>query len=172
MTRGDNTNMPYGLLGRYFKFLVSRKSVYLTFNKQLFIAELAGFVAGVLVAEAAASMTRDEVEISLYSSISDYVGSVLAFILIYYRDTVHLYKEDVFRIRFWKVLKSLKGLWLPVLSADIAFLIARPYIHYVMMQTGFDPGVAGGIAHFLAFGVFNVVAIFSRSMYEYVRGVK
>jgi len=164
--------MFYCLIARYFRFLSSRKSVYLAFNKQLLVAELAGFAAGVIAAEAAASISRDEFSISLSSSISDYAGSVMGFMAVYYHDTNHLYKDYKLHVRIKKVLRSAMGLWVSIISADIAFLIVRPYFHYVMLLTGVEAGVAGALAHFLAFTVFNGIAIFSRSIFDYTRRAK
>lgn len=172
MRRNNYPDMSNGSIGRYFRYLSSRKRVYLTFNKQLLIAELAGFVAGIIVAEVAASLTKADATVSVYSAIADYAGSVLAFVAIYYRDTANAYMDDTRRTRVRKVLKSLSGLWLPIIVADVAFLIVRPYFQYLLMVNDIGPGLAGGIAHFAAFGVFNIVAIFSRSIYEYARGIK
>jgi hypothetical protein len=136
------------------------------------LAELAGFGAGVIAAEAVASVTEDEFAISISSSISDYAGSVLGFLALYYHDTKHLYKNDTFGTRLRKIMRGALGLWLSIISADIAFLIVRPYFHYAMLLTGVEPGLAGAFAHFMAFAVFNSVAIFSRSIFDYMHRQK
>ena len=154
---------------RYFQFLASHKSAYLTFNKQLLVAELVGFGAGVVVAEAAQSLSLNEFSISILSSISDYTGSVLGFLAIYYHDTKHLFKEESFLVKLKKVMRSVLGLWVSIISADIAFLVVRPYFQYLMLVAGIEAGLAGALAHFMAFAVFNLVAIFSRRVFDYVQ---
>jgi hypothetical protein len=63
-------------------------------------------------------------------------------------------------------------LWPSVVAADVAFIIVRPSLHYLSLSFGLEAGVAATLAHFLAFGVFNLVAIFSRSLVDYARHVK
>jgi hypothetical protein len=136
--------MTAGALKKYFRFVLSNRPVYFNFNRQLVIGELAGFAAGVGVAEAAATATRDELAISVSSGVADYAGSILGFLAIFYRDS-------------------------RAQSADVAYILVRPYIHYVLLVSGLEAGVAATIAHFAAFGVFNGVAILSRSIIDYLR---
>ncbi len=157
---------------QYFKFLLAHRSTYVRFNRQLLIGELAGFGAGVAVAEVAASLSADEFAISAYSSGADYMGSILGFLAVFYHDNRSLYCNDSRRERTKKILKDALKLWPSVLAADIAFILVRPYFHYVSLTLGIEAGVAATIAHFLAFGVFNVVAILSRSLIDYARSTK
>ena len=78
---------------KYFKFVNRNRPVYFHFNKQLMISELAGFGAGVGLAEAAAAVTRDEFTISVSSGIADYTGSLLGFLGIFYSDNKMQYRE-------------------------------------------------------------------------------
>lgn len=157
---------------QYFKFLLAHRSTYVRFNRQLLLGELAGFGAGVAVAEATASLTADEFVISAYSSGADYMGSILGFLAVFYRDNRSLYHGDSRGTRTKKILKDALKLWPSVLAADIAFILVRPYFHYISLTLGIEAGVAATIAHFLAFGVFNGVAILSRSMIDYARSAK
>ncbi|MGH9992198.1 MAG: hypothetical protein ACREBU_19800 [Nitrososphaera sp.] len=157
---------------QYFQFLLGRRATYVRFNKQLLIGELGGFGAGVAAAEAAASIALDDFAISAYSSVADYSGSVLGFLAIFYLDNRSALRGIGRIARIKKTLKEAFRLWPPVLAADIAFVLVRPYFHYVMLVLGIEPGVAAIIAHFLAFGVFNCVAIFSRSVIDYARSTK
>lgn len=153
----------------YFRFLMHHRRTYIEFNKQLLIGELAGFVAGIGVAEAAASAKLDEIWISGYSSAADYLGSILGFLGVYYADNKRLYESDARTVRIKKILKSALRLWPSVVAADAAFILARPYFHYAALFAGVEAGIAAVIAHFLAFGVFNAVAILSRSIIDYTR---
>lgn len=159
-------------LGNYFRFLRERRSVYVQFNKQLVIGELLGFGAGVAVAEGAASSGLDHVAISAYSSAADYGGSIAGFLAVYYYDQKKLYPDERGFRRVIKIMKNALRLWPSVLAADIAFILVRPSLHYVSLSLGFEAGVAATFAHFLAFGVFNLVAIFSRSLVDYAKHVK
>lgn len=156
----------------YFRFLRKNRSTYLQFNKQLLIGELAGFGAGVAVAEGAASAGMDIYAISAYSSVADYGGSIAGFLAVYYNDHKSSFPDDSRTTRLKKVLRSVLKLWPSVLAADIAFILVRPSFHFLSLSLGLEAGVAATIAHFLAFGVFNLVAIFSRSMIDYARHVK
>jgi hypothetical protein len=40
------------------------------------------------------------------------------------------------------------------------------------MTLDFGPGVAAAVAHVLAFGLFNLVAVFSRSFIDYAKHVR
>jgi hypothetical protein len=164
--------MPTWSLRNYVRYLRDHRSTYLQFNKQLLIGELAGFGSGLLVAEGAASAGMDNYSISAYSSGADYGGSIAGFLAVYYSDHKSSFPDDSRTKRLKKVLKNALKLWPSVLAADIAFILVRPTFHYVSLSTGLEAGVAAAIAHFLAFGVFNLVAIFSRSMVDYAQHVK
>lgn len=157
---------------KYFKFVQSNRPVYFNFNKQLVIGELAGFAAGVGVAEAAAAATRDELAISVSSGVADYAGSILGFLAIFYHDSKAQYSDLGRKDRFKKIMKDAFSLWPSVAAADVAYIFARPYIHYVLLVSGLEAGVAATIAHFAAFGVFNGVAILSRSIIDYLKSNK
>lgn len=161
--------MTAGALKKYFRFVQSNRPVYFNFNKQLLIGELAGFAAGVGVAEAAAAITKDELVISSSSGVADYVGSILGFLAIFYRDSRAQYSELGRKERFRKIMKNAFSLWPSVAAADIAYIFTRPYIHYILLVSGLEAGVAATIAHFAAFGIFNGVAILSRSIIDYLR---
>jgi hypothetical protein len=156
----------------YIRYIRDRRSVYLQFNKQLLIGELAGFGAGLAVAEVAASGGLDNVGISAYSSSADYGGSIAGFLAVYYHDHKTLFPNDTGAKRVKKVLRNALKLWPSVLAADIAFVLVRPSFHYVSMSLGLEAGIAATLAHFLAFGVFNLVAIFSRSVVDYARHIR
>ncbi|HEY8140746.1 MAG TPA: hypothetical protein VIE86_06655 [Nitrososphaera sp.] len=162
----------YNSIRQYFKFLLAHRSTYVRFNRQLLIGELAGFGAGVVVAEVAASLTADEFSISAYSSGADYMGSILGFLAVFYHDNRSSYRNDSRSARTKKILKDALKLWPSVLAADIAFILVRPYFHYISLTLGVEAGVAATVAHFLAFGVFNGVAILSRSLIDYARSTK
>jgi hypothetical protein len=159
-------------LKNYFCFLRKNRSTYLQFNKQLLIGELAGFGSGLGVAEGAASAGMDNYAISAYSSVADYGGSIAGFLAVFYNDHRSSFPGDSGATRLKKVLKSALKLWPSVLAADIAFILVRPSFHYASLSLGLEAGVSATIAHFLAFGVFNLVAIFSRSMVDYARHMK
>jgi hypothetical protein len=164
--------MPAWSLRNYVRYLRDHRSTYLQFNKQLLIGELAGFGSGLLVAEGAASAGLDNYSISAYSSGADYGGSIAGFLAVYYSDHRSSFPDDSWTKRVKKVLKNALKLWPSVLAADISFILVRPSFHYMSLSTGLEAGVAAAIAHFLAFGVFNLVAIFSRSMVDYAQHLK
>lgn len=156
----------------YIRFFISRRSAYVQFNKQLVLGELAGFGAGIAVAEAAAFACYGNLEISTYSSIADYGGSTAGFLAVYYSDQKSIYVHEKNYRRIKLLLAKAMRLWPSVLTADVAYIVARPYIHYVSMSSGLEAGIAATIAHFLAFGVFNVIALVSRSVIDYAMHVK
>jgi hypothetical protein len=157
---------------KYIKFVSSKKPTYFHFNKQLVIGELAGFGAGIGVAEAAALLTRDELAISVSSGIADYVGSIIGFLAIFYHDNKSRFPELTSKARLVRVVKEVFLLWPSIVAADVAYIFTRPYIHYVLLLSGLEAGIAASIAHFAAFGVFNGVAIFSRSLIDYMKSGK
>jgi hypothetical protein len=161
--------MAYDTIKKYLKFVNSNRPAYIHFNKQLVVGELAGFGAGVGMAEAAAAVTRDEFAISLSSGIADYAGSILGFLAIFYRDSRLQYREVGSKERFKRIMKDAFSLWPSVAAADVAYILTRPYIQYVLMVSGLEAGIAAMIAHFAAFGVFNGVALLSRSIIDYLR---
>jgi hypothetical protein len=164
--------MAYDMIKKYFKFINRNRPVYFHFNKQLMIGELAGFGVGFGMAEAAAAVTRDEFVISLSSGIADYAGSIIGFLAIFYRDNKLQYRELDRKMRVRRIIKDVLLLWPSVAAADISYIFARPYIHYILLMSGLEAGIAASIAHFAAFGVFNGVALLSRSMFDYRRSNK
>lgn len=164
--------MAANTLKKYFRFVQNNTPVYFNFNKQLVMGELAGFGAGVGVAEAAAAITRDEFAISISSGIADYAGSILGFLAVFYRDSKPQYRELDRKERFKRIIKDAFSLWPSVAAADVAYIFARPYIHYILLVSGLEAGVAAAVAHFAAFGVFNGVALLSRSIIDYLRSNK
>jgi len=156
-------------LKKYFKFVQSHAALYLNFNKQLLLGELAGFAAGVGVAEAVAAATRDELAISVSSGASDYIGSILGFLAVYYRDNKAASSHLDRKTRFKRIMKNAFSLWPSVAAADIAVIFSRPYVHYILLLSGFEPGVSATIAHFIAVGVFNGIAVLSRSIIDYTK---
>ena len=161
--------MVAGTLKEYFKFVHKNRPIYFNFNRQLLIGELFGFAAGVGVAEAVAAITKDEAAISISSGIADYIGSILGFLAIYYRDNKAKYSHLDRKSRFKQVMKSAFSLWPSVVAADIAIIFSRPYVHYLLLLSDFEPGISATIAHFVAVGIFNGVAILSRSMIDYTQ---
>ncbi|HXV47019.1 MAG TPA: hypothetical protein VD736_10140 [Nitrososphaera sp.] len=156
-------------LKKYFEFLRGNKLVYLGFNKQLLIGELGGFGAGVGVAEAVAATTKDEITISVSSGAADYIGSILGFLAVYYRDNKAKYSDLDRKGRFKQIMKNAFSLWPSVVAADIAIIFSRPYVHYLLLLSGFEAGISATIAHFVAVGIFNGVAILSRSIIDYTQ---
>lgn len=155
-------------LRKYFRFVQSNRPVYFNFNKQLVIGELAGFATGVGVAEAMAA-SRDEFAISVSSGVADYTGSILGFLAIFYHDGKCQYRDLSGKNRFKRIIKDAFRLWPSVAAADVAYILARPYIHYILLVSGLEAGIAATIAHFSAFGVFNGVAILSRTIIDYLK---
>ncbi len=161
--------MPSRSVRRYLRFFTENRSTYIQFNRQLFIGELAGFGAGLVAAEASAYGGLDNLAISVYSSGADYGGSIAGFMAIFYKDNEYRYHAES-RIRRLKIiLKNAFRLWPSALAADVSFILVRPYFHYVSLSLGLEAGIAAILAHFLAFGVFNLVAIVSKSMLDYVK---
>jgi hypothetical protein len=159
-------------LQRYIRFFRDNRSTYIGFNKQLLIGELGGFGSGIAAAEVIASFDMDEFAIAAYSTGADYIGSILGFLAVYYSDNRSKYQDVCWSTRIKKILKDALGLWPSVLAADIAFVLVRPYFHYISLTLDIEAGIAATIAHFLAFGVFNGVAILSRSLIDYARSTK
>lgn len=158
----------FRLITNYISFLKNNKNNYLTFNKQLVFAEVAGLIAGWVVAELSNSLSR--FNNSLYSGLTDYFASMIFFFIIYYMDNKKFYLGTTRFIRIKKIVKSAISIWPSIIIADIAYLFVRPYFHYILMTIlNLETGLAAIIAHFFAFGVFNVVAIISKSVIDYVR---
>lgn len=157
---------------KYIRFFESNKSTYFHFNKQLFIGELVGFGAGVGVAEATVFLAADELTNSLSSGIADYAASILGFFAIFYHDKKPHYRELTRSERFKRIAKEAFSLWPAIAAADIAYIFLRPYLHYILLVSGLEAGIAATVAHFVAFGVFNGVAILSRSMIDYMKSSK
>jgi hypothetical protein len=164
--------MPAYSIKKYIKFINSKRLAYFHFNKQLVIGELAGFGAGVGVAEFAAAVTRDELAISISSGIADYAGSILGFFAIFYLDNKSAYPEMQGMMRLKQIIKDAAGLWPSIAAADVAYIFIRPYLHYMLLLSGLEAGIAATIAHFVAFGIFNGVAILSRSIIDYMKNSK
>jgi len=157
---------------KYIRFIKGNRLTYFHFNKQLFMGEIAGFAAGVGVAEAAAALGADEVGISLSSGIADYAGSILGFFAIFYYDKKPSYPQLNSNQRFKRIAKDAFSLWAAIAAADLAYVFMRPYLHYLLLISGFEAGIAATVAHFVAFGIFNGVAILSRSIIDYMRSRK
>jgi hypothetical protein len=151
----------------YFAFVRKNKSDYLLFNKQLVFSEIAGLVLGLIAAEASRSFTK--IENSLYSGFIDYCASIGFFFIIYYYDNKKYYLDFSRSTRLIKIIKSAFSIWPSIIIADVAYVIARPYFHYVLMTHGLETGLAATVAHFLAFGVFNLIAVVSKSMIDFAR---
>jgi hypothetical protein len=161
-----------GVLKKYFNFIQRNKLAYLKFNKQLVIGELAGFAFGVGIAEVAAAFTHDDFAISLSSGLADYTGSILGFLAIFYYNNSLKYRGLRGKDRSKRILKDAFSLWPSVATADVAYVFARPYIHYVLLVSGLDAVVAATIAHFAAFGVFNGIALLSKSIIDYSKNAR
>lgn len=124
---------------------------------------------GLLVAEIVNLFNSDKFLISVLSSATDYIGSVIGFLAIYYRDNKSFYEGLPTNERLKKTLKSAFGLWPSIALADVAYIVVRPYFHYLLLTSGIEAGIAATIAHFLAFGAFNAIAIFSRGILDFVK---
>ena len=164
--------MAVNSIKKYIRFVKANRPTYFHFNKQLLIGEIAGFAAGVGVAEAVAVLAADELVISLSSGVADYAGSILGFFAVFYYDKKPDYRELSRNKRFKRIAKDAFTLWPAIAAADIAYIFLRPYIHYLLLVSGFEAGIAATIAHFAAFGVFNGVAILSRSIIDYMKSSK
>lgn len=153
---------------RRYAVLSKNRSNYFVFGKQLAISEIAGLVMGVIVAEISTYFFYEKkADISLYSGIADYSASIVGFFVIHYHDSRRYYTEYDRLERFIKVLKSMLRIWPTVVIADVAYIFCRPYIQYLLLTYGLESGVAATIAHFIAFGIFNAIAIFSKSIADY-----
>lgn len=157
---------------KYLRFVHANKRVYFVFNKQLLLGGFAGLFSGIAVAEVVALFTRDEITISLYSGIADYVCSILGFFAVYYFDNKSQYKSiERTTERIWRVTKPALSLWPTVVAADIVYIVMRPYVHSVFLSFNMEPGVSAALAHFIGVGIFNGVAIISRSIIDYIRAL-
>lgn len=157
------------IASRYITFLFKNRKKYLDFNKQLLIGELAGFFLGVLVSIIAGIFTEANFVISLYSTIADYVGSITGFLILFYYDNKYQYGHLSKNLRIKKILALALSLWPSIVIADIAFILSRSYFQYIMLLNNFEPGIAATVAHFLAFGIFSIVAIISRSVFDFIK---
>ena len=152
---------------QYLHFVACNAKDYKKFNKQLVIGEVAGFIAGLLVAELAAVVNFDGWLISILSSLADYSASMTGFFVIFYYDNKSSFIELNSIVRIKRISCMALGLWPSVLAADIIFLLVRPYIQHLLLGNNFDVGITSALAHFLAFGAFNLTAILSRSIFDY-----
>jgi hypothetical protein len=152
----------------YIAFVKKNKVNYFIFNKQLVFSEIAGLISGLIVAEMFYSLSK--ASNSFYSGITDYIFSIVFFLIIYYYDNKKNYQHYKYYNRIKKILKSAISFWPSIIIADIAYLIARPYIHYMLISLfGLETGLAATIAHFFAFGLFNIIAILSKSIIDFVK---
>jgi len=151
----------------YFIFVRKNKANYLLFNKQLVFSEIAGLIAGLIVAEASKSFNK--IENSFYSGITDYCASLGFFFIIYYYDNKKYYINLNRSNRFKEIIKSALSIWPSIIIADVAYIISRPYFQYLLLVHGLETGLSAAIAHFLAFAVFNLIAIGSKSIMDYIR---
>lgn len=168
----------------YLRFLADNRKEYLNFSKQLFAGEMAGFVAGIAVAELMVqgimisdnNINNSNFMVSIFSSAADYLVSLTGFFIIFYLDNKSLYckenknnnnKNSSTSYSVRKIFGKALILWPSVAIADIAFIITRPYFQYVFLQTNIEPGVSAVLAHFIAFATFNIVAMLSRSLIEF-----
>jgi hypothetical protein len=152
---------------KYLHFLAANTKEYKKFNKQLLIGELAGFLAGLLVAEVVNVISRDEWLVSVLSSIADYGAAIIGFFVVYYYDQKPFYLHLDKMARVSKISRMALCLWPSVLVADIVFLLVRPYTQLIMLDMGFEVSVTSTISHFVAFGAFNLAAIISKSLLDY-----
>src|SRR5262249_6810368 len=98
---------------------------------------IAGLVMGIIVADISAYFLYDKkADISLYSGITDYAASIVCFFVMYYHDNKRYYIEYGKPERIKQILKSMLCIWPSVALADIAYIISRPYIHYLLMIHG------------------------------------
>jgi hypothetical protein len=98
---------------------------------QIVIGEVAGFFAGLLVAELAATVNFDAWLISTLSSLADYSASMSGFFIIFYYDKPFCI-ELIFLVRIKRISGMALALWPSVLAADIVFLLIRPYIQHLL----------------------------------------
>ena len=162
----------WSTLKRYVVFIIANRRIYFVFNKQLLVGGLAGLVSGVAVAEVVSRFTQDEFAISVPSGVADYVASIVGFLIVYYYDNKKQYLYLARNKRIKRTLSDAVSLWPTVVAADVAYLIARPYIHAVLLILGLEAGIAGAVAHFVGVGIFNGTALLSRTIIDYVRGIK
>jgi len=108
----------------------------------------------------------------LTSGVADYAASILGFFAIFYYDKKPHYRELSRNERFKRIAKEALSLWPAIAAVDIAYIFMRPYLHYILLVSGFEAGIAATVAHFVAFGVFNGVAILSRSIIDYIKSSK
>lgn len=166
--------MEKNAISRYLQFVACNAKDYKKFNKQLVIGEAAGFVAGLLVAELLASAVlfhSGEWLISIASSVADYAAAIVGFFVVFYYDNKPPFITLAPLQRVKKISKMALSLWPSVLAADIVFLLIRPYIQYLLLANNIDVGITSVMAHFLAFGAFNLTALLSRSLFDYYYSV-
>lgn len=155
------------LVFRYFSFLASNAKKYQSFNRELFVGELGGIAAGILMAELAIALSFNGAGVSIISSVSDYIAAFAGFVTIFYIDNRGQFTNLRRNERIKKVLGMVLRLWPSVAAADIAFLFVRPYIQYILLAAHIEVGISSVLAHFVAFAAFNLIAIFSRSIIEF-----
>lgn len=152
---------------KYLHFLAHNAQEYKKFNKQLLIGELAGFLAGFIVAELVNALSGNEWLVSVLSSIADYGAAITGFFIIFYYDQKPSYLQFNRLARLSKISRMVLSLWPSVLAADIVFLLVRPYMQLILLDAGIEVGITSTISHFIAFGAFNLVAIISKSLLDY-----
>ena len=152
---------------KYLSFVACNARDYKKFNKQLIIGELAGFFAGLFVAESVATINFNGWLISILSSLADYSAAVIGFFIIFYYDNKSSFIELSSLGRIMTIFRIAFGLWPSAVAADIVFLFTRPYFQHLLIYDNFDIGIASMLAHFIAFGAFNLTAVVSRSIFDF-----
>jgi hypothetical protein len=160
-------------LQKYLQFIANNAREYKKFNKQLIVGELAGFFAGLLVAEVSNAtihgLASGEWVVSILSSIADYAAAIGGFFVVFYYDNKSSFAGLSAWTRLKRIWKTALSLWPSVVAADIVFLLVRPYIQFQLLNSNIDVGITTVLAHFVAFGAFNLVAILSKSVFDFYR---
>lgn len=166
--------MRMGDIQKYLQFVARNAKDYKKLNKQLVISEIAGFFAGFLVTEMALASpallynsSNGEWLVSILSTVADYAAAIVGFLVIFYYDNKPSLTEFSTFARVRKVSRMALDLWPSVVSADIVFLLVRPYMQFLLLSNNIDVGVTSAVAHFVAFGAFNLVAVLSKSVFDF-----
>lgn len=159
-----------GTIRKYLQFIASNAKDYKKFNKQLVIGEIGGFFSGLLVAEIANALIGSSDGgwlISILSSVADYAAAIGGFFVVFYYDNESS-MMDLSRGKRIKIIGRMAlSLWPSVVAADIIFVMIRPYVQFQLLSNNIDVGITSVLAHFVAFGAFNLVAILSKSIFDF-----
>jgi len=128
------------------------------FNKNIIITVAAGFFAGALGAQLYSRYDNNSLANAIVALLSEYSVDVPFFIIAFYMDNMHRYRDlKTGKRNLVPFKQDLKKLAISISAAEVCYALTKIFTHYQFLHYSIEPYQAAMASSLIAWTVFIVL---------------